>query len=98
MGWRWANLIGIFVSKLIIVREGECSKCGWCCEYKHCSHQNKDKTCMIYHKLDEVCKEHKRDHTQCIPPPQYPLRKWNKKCGYHFYIEGTYAEVLQVVM
>jgi hypothetical protein len=80
----------------LIFRDGECLACGWCCEYKKCSHQNDVGLCGIYDKLEEYCKEHDENHRQCVAPPKYPLRKWNPACGYVFKIAGTNLEVIHM--
>lgn len=58
-------------------REGECARCGWCCEYRICEHliydEKESAVCAIYGEHPDACK---------LFPQAPPIL--TEKCGFYF--------------
>jgi hypothetical protein len=59
-------------------RQGECNRCGWCCQLENCKHLkivDGFATCMIY--------DDKKKPLKCsLYPANPPIM--HEKCGYYF--------------
>jgi hypothetical protein len=57
-------------------RQGQCNRCGWCCEYHGCK-------LVRYEDGKAVCSTYEERPPRCVVFPEAPPIL-NPKCGYYF--------------